>query len=150
METRERNGAVRRNRKFVSDILENERCFSTVGVGLLCRSSYFESCWICIAPRSFVTLNPSGVSKGAFRGGDPTTLHPTAACSSCLCSSTTPPTLSASFLSRWGVTSREKATYHPPAVIRWLAKPFSTRRDVTRDVNWRQETAAGEEIKKRK
>lgn len=44
------------------------------------------------------------------------------------------------------LTSREKATYHPPAVIRRLAKPFW--HDVTRDVNRRHRTATRKKWRK--
>lgn len=99
-----------------------------------------RSVWVCIAPRSFVTLSLSGAaSKRASHGGESTphlSFPPIRAI-----------TIAASpFSFAIGLTSHEKATYHPPAVIRRLAKPFW--HNVTRDVNRRHRTATRKKLRK--
>lgn len=99
-----------------------------------------RSVWICIAPRSFVTLSPSGAASKQASHSSESTPH-----------LSFPPiraiTIAASpFSFAIGLTSHEKATYHPPAVICRLAKPFW--QDVTRDVNRRHRTATRKKQRK--
>ena len=99
-----------------------------------------RSVWVCIAPRSFVTLSPSGAASKRASHSSESTPH-----------LSFPPicaiTIAASpFSFVIGLTSHEKATYHPPAVICRLTKPFW--QDVTRDVNRRQWTATRKKQRK--
>lgn len=104
---------------------------------------------VCIAPRSFVTLSPSGATfKRTPRGGE-NLLYIFSILSVSLCFSLFHFALlhlsqhnycrqSLSFHGM-GLTSREEATYHPLVFICRLAKPFW--HDVTRDVNRKHRTA---------
>jgi len=119
-------------------------CEFQINICLSFFSSYMLAClrsvWVCIAPRSFVTLSPSGAASKRASHSSESTPH-----------LSFPPicaiTIAASpFSFVIGLTSHEKATYHPPAVICRLTKPFW--QDVTRDVNRRQWTATRKKQRK--